>query len=75
VILLLLVNLYRNEIIHSGFHELIAIHIGVEGQVFIFLFLKVIVIAHVGVSISLDVFSFSFQVLQLVLLGLDSLLQ
>ncbi len=48
---LLLINIYRSESIHSGFQVLIAIHIGVECQVFIFFFFVVIVIAHIGVSI------------------------
>ena len=69
VILLLIIHIYRDEVILSGVHELIAFHIGV------FIFLKVIIITQVGCSISLDVFTFSFQVLQLGLLCLDSFLQ
>jgi hypothetical protein len=74
---LLFINIDREGIIHPGFQVLIAIHVGVEGQVFVFLFFIVIIIAHIGVSISLDVFSFAFsrQVLELFYPGFDSLLQ
>jgi hypothetical protein len=74
---LLSVNVDREGVIHPGFQVLMAILIGVEGQVFVVIFFIVIVIAYIGVSISLDVFSlaFSLQILELFGLGFDSLLQ
>ena len=67
--LLLIIHIDRDEAIFSGLHELIAFHIIVEVQVLILLI--VIIITQEGIS-PLNVFSFSFEVLQLLLLCLDS---